>query len=142
MAGIPIVVLPRKATQTLPPPDTYTMACRIMLSSPDMMWPLLCEAGLLQAIVPEVAAKLMAFNAQHHPQFASFLNLPASENSSNSMRLFSLAAYNRLFRNTVYIFIQRPPWVEDSWQGMRCTCAAHGVHQQCEHTVYIRTYSK
>ena len=68
-----------------------------------------------------------------------FLQLPLTAVRTEDALLFSLAAYNEHFRNTVYVILASPPHVRDDWEGMRCTCQGDGVHAGCEHTAYVRT---
>ena len=134
-----VIVFPRRADMSLPDEQFYFVGARMLFASGQELVDMLLSTGVLRDATASEMERLGSVPVSTHRALRSALQLPGAEVASRRQLILSLAAYNRIYHDVVYVLLRTPTFVADTWAGMRCTCRANGVAGDCEHTYRVRT---
>ena len=125
----------------LPDKAIYGTACQMLMAPPPLLYDMLRGCGILTDMSPEQKTRVRNAKSLGPQWLCSKLGLPDTNAERSEMPVFSLAAYNVYFKDTVFINLTHPPQCKDGFTGVRCSCQEQGLHTDCEHTYYMGNMS-
>ena len=145
-----VVCMPLRTSDPLLSLDDAILGSNILHAADDALRTLLQQSGILytedvrdtQNRIETCRQHIEKLPAREQTRAWKFLErlqvAQAFTFNSNTQLLFSLAAYNKFFVRTVYVYQGELNGSRCDWPFLRCTCYGTSVHNACEHIAYCR----